>query len=109
MPTNDPPRIASIMDVVMEEDTEYTSQIDFVETYINDIDSDMEDVMIEFFPTDPAVHVTLTDEGYLHVELDNNFNGVVPVTVEVADSEGASSATFKVKVSVAELSPSHGL
>ena len=97
---NDEPFIFAIPDILMDEDTSYTSMLTggFVETYVNDVDTPYEELIVEFTSADPAVMVTLDMDGNLHIDLDEQFNGVVPVVMTVIDDDNIVSRTFKVRV-----------
>jgi hypothetical protein len=95
---NDPPSVLMIPDIVMNEDETYVSSVDFINEYVTDVDTDMEDLRITFTPTDDAVHVSLNEEGKLVIDLDLDFNGVVPVNMEVYDGVSTTPAVFNVRV-----------
>jgi len=99
MPVNDPPKIASIPDVVMDEDSSYTGDIDFIAEYLSDIDSDMSDLTVTFTPSAEEIQVSL-EEGtnHLMVQIDMDFNGVVPVTVEASDGIDSVFSAFNVRI-----------
>ncbi len=97
---NDEPMIFAIPDILMDEDTAYTSMLTggFIETYVYDVDTPYEDLIIEFSPADQAVRVSLNEEGDLLIELEADFNGVVPVVMTVVDDGNIVSKTFKVRI-----------
>jgi hypothetical protein len=95
---NDPPTIQLIPDIIMNEDEMYVSSVPFVAEYVDDIDNELEDLMVTFHPSDENVMVHLDDEGKLVVDLAMDFNGVVPVTMEVSDGTNVVTGTFNVRI-----------
>lgn len=97
-PINDAPVIIPIPDIVMDEDSIFTSPTPFLAEYVSDIDNDLSDLEVMFHPADAAVHVDMDQDGMLVVSLDMDFNGVVPVTMEVTDGVNTEVRDFNVRV-----------
>lgn len=97
-PINDAPVVQPIPDIVMNEDTTYVSPTPFVEEYVSDVDNDLGELEVVLNPSDPAVHPSIDEDGRLVVELDMDFHGVVPVTMEVSDGVNTAVATFNIRI-----------
>ncbi|MGA1819583.1 MAG: hypothetical protein ACMUHU_01095, partial [Thermoplasmatota archaeon] len=95
---NDPPSMLLIPDVVMDEDSSYIGNVDFVEEYLRDIDNEIEDLTVNFRPSSDSVMVSINEEGRLVIDLEMDYNGVVPVTVEVSDGTNIITGTFNVRI-----------
>jgi hypothetical protein len=97
-PLNDAPMMSVLPDVVLDEDSSYVGTIDFVSEYLSDIDSDMEDLSVSFHSSVDEVTVYLSGDNILHVDVEPDFFGVVPVTVEASDGESSVFSTFNVRI-----------
>ncbi|MGA1793899.1 MAG: Ig-like domain-containing protein [Thermoplasmatota archaeon] len=95
---NDPPDILPIPDVTLNEDGTFVSTYVFIDEYISDRDNDMGDLQVSFISANEDVMVSLDPEGHLVIELGMDFNGVVPITVEVFDGSDFAISTFNVRV-----------
>ncbi|MGA1793900.1 MAG: Ig-like domain-containing protein [Thermoplasmatota archaeon] len=95
---NDPPSMLLIPDIVMDEDSSYLGTVDFVEEYIRDIDNELEELTVSFKPSSDSVMASLNEEGRLMIDLEMDFNGVVPITVEVSDGTNLMTGTFSVRI-----------
>jgi hypothetical protein len=97
-PTNDAPKVIPIPEVMMTEDEEYTSNVVFLDTYVTDVDSSMDDVTVTFMPEDPEVHVRLNDEGKIHIRLDPDFSKISDVSVVISDGVDDVTTEFRVLI-----------
>lgn len=97
-PVNDPPIVASIPDVIFDEDSSYVGNIDFIAEYLGDIDSPSDDLAVTFEPSAEEVKVYLDSDNYLHVDADLDFNGVVPIMVKATDGVDHEIASFNVRI-----------
>ncbi|MFW3147060.1 MAG: Ig-like domain-containing protein [Thermoplasmatota archaeon] len=95
---NDAPIIKPIPDIIMNEDDRYISPTAFISEYVSDIDNKVEELNVKFYSSDPSVGISVDGSGRLHVDLDLDFNGVVPVTMEVFDGENKVTSSFNVRV-----------
>jgi len=97
-PVNDPPRLVTLPDVTLNEDTSFTSQVPFIETYASDIDNSTEDLTVDFFPEHDEVSVRLNEDGLLHVDLSRDFSEITEVTVVLSDGVNEITSSFRVLI-----------
>jgi len=95
---NDPPSIALIPDIVMNEDESYVSPMNFIEEYVSDIDNEMDELEVTLVSPFEELHPMINGDGKLEVHLDMDFNGVIPVTLEVSDGENIAKGQFNVRI-----------
>jgi len=95
---NDPPIISPIPDIVMNEDETFISPYGFIEEYVKDIDTEVNELTVSFISSDPRVRMYLDRDGKLIVEPEINVNGVIPVTVQVDDGHHLSSGEFYLRI-----------
>jgi hypothetical protein len=53
---------------------------------------------VDFISGDDSVEVSLNDGGRIQIDLEMDFNGVVPITVEVSDGTNIATASFNVRI-----------
>jgi uncharacterized protein YxeA len=94
---NDEPMIEEITDIMMDEDTTYVSNFDFVERYIKDVDNSLEDLSVVLSSRDPRVMVSLVDNR-LHVDPGEDFSGVSVIDITVSDGASETMSSFRVLV-----------
>jgi hypothetical protein len=97
-PVNDPPSILLLPDIVMDEDTSYLSPVVFIDEYVKDIDNDLDELVVNFISGDDSVDISLNEQGRIQIDLDLDFNGVVPVMVEVSDGTNIATSSFNVRI-----------
>ncbi len=97
-PVNDAPGISVIPDIILDEDTTYTGNVDFISEYLIDSDSGSEDLSVSFIPSSSKVKVYLDNGNYLHIDPDMDFSGVVSVTIAATDGIATSFSTFTVGI-----------
>ncbi len=97
-PVNDGPGISVIPDIILDEDTTYTGNVDFISEYISDMDSGSEDLTVSFTPSSSRVNVYLDNGNYLHVDPEMDYNGIVSVSIEANDGMDSSYSTFTVGI-----------
>ncbi|MDG6225090.1 MAG: hypothetical protein QCI82_06210 [Candidatus Thermoplasmatota archaeon] len=97
VPVNDAPYVIDIPDIRMREDEIYVSNFNFVESYIFDVDTPREELLVTLRSRDEKVDVLLEDQK-LHIIPEENYNGIVYVDVEVFDGELTTESSFRVLI-----------
>ena len=93
---DDPPGISTIPDVSLVEDSGVPATLD-LRDYVRDPDTPFEELKISLSWDNPAISIDYSD-GVAYISSAPNFNGIVPVTLQVADTLTEVTQLFRVRV-----------
>ncbi len=93
---DDPPEISTIPDVSLVEDSGVPATLD-LRDYVRDPDTPFEELKISLSWDNPAISIDYS-EGVAYISSAPNFNGIVPVTLQVADTLTEVTQLFRVRV-----------